>query len=132
MPAFTGIDHLAITVSDLGTSVPFYEKLWGMPAVGELGGEGLHRRVFRLPGGTTIGLTQHDAAPGRQVTAFSPFAAGMDHVGFGVDSVAELQGWVAHLDDAGIAHGGIVEADYGWAVSLKDPDCTALELFVRG
>ena len=128
MPAFTGIDHLALTVTDLAVSVPFYERLWAMPAVGELEGTNLQRRVFRLPSGTTVGLTQHSGVP---TAKFSPFTPGMDHVGFGVDSMNELAAWVTHLDAEGIPHSGIVEADYGFALSIKDPDGTALEFFVR-
>lgn len=128
MPAFSGIDHLAITVSDLDSSESFYERLWGMPAAGGLTGESLRRRLFRLPDGKTFGLTEHDRGTD---STFSPFVPGMDHVGFGVESVAELQRWVEHLDAAGIEHSGIVEADYGFALSVKDPDNTALEFFVR-
>jgi glyoxylase I family protein len=100
MPAFSGIGHLAITVSDLNVSLPFYELLWGMPHVGELDSENLRRRVFTLPSGTTVGLTQHDTAAS---APFSPFTPGLDHVGFGVESVDELKQWVEHLDGAGIA-----------------------------
>jgi catechol 2,3-dioxygenase-like lactoylglutathione lyase family enzyme len=127
MPSFTGIDHLALTVTDLDVSVPFYEKLWGMPVAGSLEGNDLTRRIFRLPSGTTVGLTQHDTSAS---TAFSPFTPGMDHVGFGVESVEELGRWVAHLDELGIDNSGLVEADYGVAVSFTDPDGTALEFFV--
>ncbi len=29
VPAFSGIDHVALTVTDLAVSVPFYEKVLG-------------------------------------------------------------------------------------------------------
>ncbi len=38
--------------------------------------------------------------------------------------------WRDHLDAVGIAHSGIVEADYGLALSVKDPDGNALEFFM--
>jgi len=38
---------------------------------------------------------------------------------------------VTHLDAEGIPHSGIALADYGFALSIKDPDGTALEFFVR-
>ena len=128
MPEFTGIDHLAITVSDLEVSLPFYERLWGMTHADELGGDTFHRAIFRLPGGTTVGLTQHDAPINEP---FSPLRPGMDHVGFGVATRDELQRWVIHLDAAGIEHSGLVDVSYGSALSVKDPDGTALEFFVR-
>ncbi len=127
MPKFTGIDHIAITVTNLDRSVEFYEKLFGMPPVGHLDGPGLHRKVFRLPDGTTIGLTKHETAAPH---GFSPFVPGMDHLGLGVESVAELDNWLKHLTDLGIENSGIVSADYGTAISFTDPDGTAFDLFV--
>lgn len=127
MPNFSGIDHIAITVSDLDVSVPFYERMFGMPSVGALDGVALTRRVFRMPSGTTIGLTQHErAADG----PFSPFHPGLDHIGFGCADGETLEQWRDHLDAVGIANSGLVQADYGTALSFTDPDGTALEFFV--
>ncbi len=131
MPHLLGIDHIALTVRDLGASEPFYERMFGFPAVADLGGESLRRRIFALPSGTTIGLTQHDGAPGEGAAdAFSPFRPGLDHLGFGVANREELQGWADHLTAAGIEHSGLVEVPYGIALSLKDPDGIALEFFL--
>lgn len=127
MPTVSGVHHVAITVRDLDASVAFYERLLGSPPAASLEGEGLRRRLFALPGGTNLGLTQHD----RGVEGdFSPFHPGLDHLGLGVASRDELAAWVRHLDDVGIAHDGIVDVDYGSALSVKDPDGIALELFV--
>ncbi len=60
---------------------------------------------------------------------FSEFRAGLDHVGFGCASRAELESWVDRLDELGIAHGGIVDAHYGSGLSFRDPDGIALEFF---
>lgn len=49
MPTFSGIHHMALTVSDLEVSVPFYETLTG---------ESLVRRISRPAPVLTIGLTQ--------------------------------------------------------------------------
>ena len=127
MPHVTGIHHLAITVSNLDASTAFYERVLGFPPQSELEGEGLHRRLFTLPGGTNLGLTEH--SPSTSET-FSPFRPGMDHLGLAVDTREELDAWAEHLTDAGIEHSGLVDAPYGTALSFKDPDGTALELFV--
>ncbi len=37
--------------------------------------------------------------------------------------------WGARLDELGIAHGGIVDADDGSGLSFRDPDGIALEFF---
>jgi catechol 2,3-dioxygenase-like lactoylglutathione lyase family enzyme len=127
MPSFSGIDHIAVTVSDLDISTAFYEKLFGFEPIGSLDGEGLSRRLFRTPGGTNIGLTRHDrGAEG----AFDPFTPGLDHLGFAVTDLDELGRWAEHLDAAGIENSGLVAASYGTALSLKDPDGIALEFFV--
>jgi hypothetical protein len=40
-----------------------------------------------------------------------------------------LEQWKSHIEDLGIAHGGIVEADYGLGLAFRDPDNIALEFF---
>lgn len=127
MPTFSGIHHVALTVSDLTVSVPFYEKLWGAPPAATLAGESFNRRVFRPAPGLTIGLTQHD----EQLTGpFDPTRAGLDHVGFGCADRSAIVEWAAHLEEVGIAHSDIVDSDYGVALSFKDPDNIALEFYV--
>jgi glyoxylase I family protein len=127
MPQFTGIDHLALTVSDLEASSAFYELVFGFPPSGELGGEKLRRRLFTLPGGTNLGLTEHDPAT---TETFTPFRPGMDHLGLRVESLDELRAWAAHLASSGVENSGLVDADYGTALSFADPDGVALEFFV--
>ena len=127
MPHFTGIHHLAITVSDLDVSTAFYQLVFGFPPSSALEGADLHRRLFTLPSGVNLGLTEHNP-PTTEV--FTPFRPGMDHVGFAVDTREELLNWADHLTTVCIAHSGLVDAPYGVALSFKDPDGIALEFFV--
>ncbi|TFD84031.1 VOC family protein [Cryobacterium lactosi] len=127
MPRFTGIHHLALTVSNLDTSAAFYQLVFGFPPTDELDGEKLHRRLFALPGGVNIGLTEHTPTTTER---FTPFRPGMDHLGFAVENIEELQRWAEYLTGAAIDHCGLIEADYGTALSFKDPDGVALEFFV--
>ena len=60
MPTVSGVHHIAITVSDLAASVDFYARLLGAPPAASLEDDRLRRRLFALPGGTNLGLTQHD------------------------------------------------------------------------
>jgi len=60
MPAFPAITHVALTVTSLERSVPWYRALFGSdPILDE--DTGAFRRVAWLTGGTIVGLTQfHD------------------------------------------------------------------------
>ncbi|WP_329059229.1 VOC family protein [Amycolatopsis sp. NBC_01480] len=126
---FPGLQHVAITVSDLPRSIEWYTKLFGAGPVldeDEEGGE-FHHTVFELGGGMLFGLHTHlgketrDRADERRT--------GLDHVGFAVGSQAELAEWAGRLDELGIRHGGVKKAHYGSGVSFRDPDNIPLEFF---
>ena len=127
--AFPGLQHVAITVTDLERSTRWYSALFDAePALDEdeEGGR-FHHTVFALDGGQLFGLHTHQ---GRESgDAFDEERTGLDHVGFAVGSVDELEEWVTRLDRLGIAHGGIKRAAYGSGISFRDPDNIALELF---
>lgn len=127
MPALAGIHHVALTVTDLAVSLPFYERLLGMPPATTMTDGPFHRRVFALPGGQGLGLTQHEHG---KDGPFDPTVPGLDHVGLACSSRDELQVWAQHLDSIGVAHTGVQDAEYGSALSFRDPDGNALELFV--
>jgi catechol 2,3-dioxygenase-like lactoylglutathione lyase family enzyme len=128
MLVFPAITHVAVTVSDLGRSTPWYSRLLGSEPVldEDETASGFHHTVFALEGGQLFGLHAH---PGGQGGAFNERSPGLDHVSFACRDRAELQGWADRLDELGIAHGGIVDAHYGSGVSFRDPDNIALEFF---
>ena len=120
------ITHVALTVSDLTVSVPWYRAVVGAdPVLDE--DTGPFRHVVFAVGGTLLGL--HSFPEGVDLTEFSPRRVGLDHVAFGCADHAELASWARRLDDLGIAHGDIVEAGYGSGLAFRDPDGTALDLF---
>jgi catechol 2,3-dioxygenase-like lactoylglutathione lyase family enzyme len=125
--AFPGIAHVAVTVSDLGRSVPWYERLFDAKAVLDEDTGGFHHVVWMLDAGTLFGIHQFPALDSNE--AFSELRPGLDHVGFGVPGRTELEQWERKLDDLGIAHSGIVDAPYGSGLSFRDPDNIALEFF---
>lgn len=126
MPEFPAIQHVAVTVSDLDRSVPWYQTLIGAdPVLDE--DTGPFRHVVWLVGGTLLGLHQfHAEHPG---TDFDEHRLGLDHVAFGCADRSELEQWQAHLESIGVAHGGIVDAPYGSGLSFRDPDNLPLEFF---
>ena len=128
--AFPGLQHVAITVSDLDASTQWYTRLFGADPVldeDEEGGE-FHHVVYALDGGLLFGLHTHmgreskDRADERRT--------GLDHISFGLSGTSELEKWRDRLDELGIQHGGIKKAHYGSGVSFRDPDNIALEFFI--
>jgi glyoxylase I family protein len=127
MSTFPGITHVAVTVSDLSRSVPWYRELLGSDPVLDENTGPFHHTVF-LVGGTLFGL--HGFPEGVSAgDAFDERRLGLDHVSFGVADRAELEAWQRKLDDLGIKHGDIVDAHYGSGLSFRDPDGIALEIF---
>lgn len=126
--AFPALNHVALTVRDLGVSRPWYQTLVGAePLIDEHTDAGLQHLVWAFDNGTLFSIHQHD----REIEdgRFTEFRVGLDHVGFGCANRAELQEWVDRLDSLGIEHGGIVDAQYGSGLSFRDPDGNALEFF---
>jgi glyoxylase I family protein len=125
MDPFPPITHVAVTVSDLERSVPWYRALFAAePVLDE--DTGPFRHVVFAVGGTLFGLHQF---PHPRPGTFDERRAGLDHVAFGVGTRAHLEKWAAHLDELGVVHGDIKDAGYGLGLSFRDPDGIALELF---
>lgn len=125
---FPALNHVAVTVRDVEVSGPWYRRLLGAdPMLDEYTESGFRHLVWVLEGGTVFGIHQHDRpAPDEK---FDELRVGLDHVGFGCASRAELEDWVSRLGELGIEHGGIVDQPYGSGLSFRDPDGIALEFF---
>ena len=125
MPEFPSIGHVAMTVSDLARSVPWYERLFdAKPVLDEDTGR-FHHVVWAV-GSTVVGLHEF---PAGESQAFDERRIGLDHVAFSCADRAELERWQAWLEELAIPHGGIVDAGYGSGLSFRDPDNIALEFF---
>jgi catechol-2,3-dioxygenase len=127
MEAFPAVAHVAVTVTDLSVSVPWYTRLFGADAVLDEDTGPFRHVVFPIGGGQLIGL--HAFPDGSANGGFDPRRAGLDHVSFACANRAELARWQDRLDELGIKHGGVVDAHYGSGLSFKDPDDVALEFF---
>jgi catechol-2,3-dioxygenase len=126
MPEFPAVAHVAVTVSDLNQSRPWYQQLFGsVPVLDEDTGPFHH--VVWLLGGTLFGIHQHTDPTSS--AAFDELRPGLDHVAFGCADRGELEQWEKRLSELGIANGGVVDAAYGSGLSFRDPDNIALEFF---
>jgi glyoxylase I family protein len=123
MPAIT---HVAVTVTDLAASEAWYTKVLGVgPVLNEDAGP--FRHVVYIVGNTVFGL--HGFPDLVSTEPFNERRPGLDHIAFGVASRDELAEWAARLDELGVVRSDIVDASYGSALSFRDPDNIALELF---
>jgi glyoxylase I family protein len=126
MQNFPRITHVALTVTDLARSVPWYQSLIGAdPVLDE--DTGPFRHVVFVVGDTLLGL--HEFPEGASGAPFDERRVGLDHVAFACANRDELVEWQARLDDLGLPHGSIVDAHYGSGLAFRDPDNIALEFF---
>lgn len=126
MAEFPTITHVALTVSDLDRSVPWYEKLFGSKPVLDEDTGPFHHVVW-LVGGTLVGL--HQFPDPANAGPFDERRVGLDHLAFACANRKELEDWETRLGELGIANGGVVDASYGSGLSFRDPDNIALEFF---
>lgn len=127
MPEFPAITHVALTVSDLQRSVPWYRQLFDKdPVLDEDTGPFRHV-VWMIGSGTLVGLHEH--ANLESTEAANELRPGLDHLSFACADRSDLEAWKQRLDDLGIENGGIVDASYGSGVSFRDPDNIPLEFF---
>ena len=120
------ITHVAVTVSSLAVSVPWYTEVLGAePVLDE--DTGPFRHVVYLVGTTLFGL--HGFPELVTSEPFDEHRPGLDHIAFGVADRSELEKWASRLDELGVPHGEIKDAHYGSGLSFRDPDNIALELF---
>jgi len=121
-PRFTGIDHLALTVTDLGASQRFYTEVLDFVIVMDVG----YGRILMHPQtGFVLTLLTHEGGHGG---SFSELSTGMDHVGFTAASRDELERWERHFEQHGVAFTPIRDELFGSHLNFRDPDDIALEL----
>lgn len=134
----SGFAHVRLTVTDIARSKAFYDRVFGWPIVADESAnvddsgvrESAERMyggvVYQTPSGTNLGL-RPVADSG---DTFDSTRTGLDHVGFVVDSRAELDSAREALEELGAPHGDVRDlTDLGIAIlSFSDPDGIHLEL----
>lgn len=130
MPDVTGIDHIYITCSDLARSEVFYDTLL------------VDTLNFRKGGRFTLGPDTHISyynrhfgfvlRPARVLSAHEPYAPGLHHFCFRVNSQADVEETAVLLQKAGVAVTPPRQyPDYApdyWATFFEDPDGVRLEV----
>ena len=127
MVEFPRISHVALTVTDLSVSVPWYQQLFGSkPTLEEDTGPFRHV-VWFLGGQTLVGLHQFPDLVSTE--PFNERRPGLDHLAFACANRDEVLQWETRLNELGVPNGGVVDAPYGCGLSFRDPDNIALEFF---
>jgi glyoxylase I family protein len=122
--AFAGIDHLALSVTDLDVSERFYTGVLGLDRLVDFGEV---RILIDRPSSFTVSLSRHaDRRPG----PFSELAVGLDHVGLTAASREDLVEWADRFRAAGVPFTPIRDMPFGSHLNFRDPDGIALEFFV--
>jgi len=136
-PVPAQLHHVALTVTDLDASIPWYEAVFGIRYVMDVPHDGGVGKLLTNEG-RTLGLVlhRHDTNDG---ALFTETRAGLDHVGFMVPSRDDLLGWQEHLEAQGVVRADtadkpltqspVTDAPYGSVLVFRDPDNIQLELF---
>jgi glyoxylase I family protein len=136
-PAKPRLHHLAITVTDLDTSIQWYESVFDVHPILDVphpGGVG--RILAGTDGELMFALHRHDANDGR---LFTETTTGLDHGGLAVPSRRDLELWQEHLEAKGVVRvdtadkpltqSPIADEPYASVLVFRDPDNIQLELF---
>ena len=133
----TRLGHVAITVTDLDTSIPWYEEVFDIKLRMDVPHEGGVGKLLATDAMDLIlVLHRHEANDGN---LFAETATGLDHVGFNVPARDDLVAWQDHLEANGVVRSDdadkpltqspIADEPYGSVLVFRDPDNIQLELF---
>jgi catechol 2,3-dioxygenase-like lactoylglutathione lyase family enzyme len=131
------LHHVALTVTDLDASIPWYEAVFGIRYVMDVPHEGgVGKLLTNETRSLGLVLHSHDTNDG---ALFSETNAGLDHVGFLVPTRDDLVAWQDHLEAQGVVRADtagkpltqspITDAPYGSVLVFRDPDNIQLEVF---
>lgn len=127
MPGFSEVSHISLSARDMAASARWYAEVLNLEVLDHIKGEGWRGTLLiHQPSKSVIEFQQHDANQGE---TFDPRRTGLDHLGFKVDSRAELDEWVSHFERLGVKHSSIADNEYGSVLCFRDPDDIQLEMF---
>lgn len=131
----TGLSHVQLLVSDVGSSAEWYTLALGLePYAGsiEIGYVALRHRGSKV----VIVLSTRPAPGGDPIAeddqVIAPISETMDHLAFAVSDETALRAWADHLSASGLDHPGIVLENGNPSLQLRDPDGIAIELVTSG
>ena len=129
VPALNAIHHVAITVTDIDASLEWYERVLGLKRLETAPHEGGYGVIVCTPDQRVWLVLHHHDANERE--RFVESRTGLDHIGFDVGSMAELEAWRDRFTEMAVTQSPITPIpEFGVAVLVfRDPDNIQLELF---
>jgi uncharacterized protein (TIGR03086 family) len=136
VPAFAGINHLALVTDDMDKTTRFYRDVLGCRLVATsaatIDGEKLRHYFFSLGAGNTVAFFEF---PSVQLAPERPMAQAVDgvqfdHVSFDMASYEDLLTLRKRLEAYGVPVTRIVDHDFVHSIYFKDPNHIALEASV--
>jgi len=123
------LHHVAITVTDIDTSVAWYKDVFGFEELmrdEHFQGSGGYAVVVGKPDFSMAVVLNHH--PTNKGELFDPTRTGLDHVGFTVADRDALVEWESKLSNKGVKHSAITDHDWGSSLNFRDPDDMQLQL----
>lgn len=124
-PAFKGIHHVKLAVSELDRALRFFESALGASRVYDADHRhadgSLYAYVVAVPGLGAYLELQLDPERARLQARF-------DSLAITVDDRAALEAWDAILTLNGIPHSPVLTAFRGWTLVMEDPDGNRIRL----
>lgn len=116
-PLLDGLHHVKLPVSDIEKSYAWYHEHLGYEA-----------KMKFVESGVLMGIAMgHPNGGPNMALRVDPdraaMGSGFDYFAIGVPGKDAIDALVAHLDEVGIPHDGIVRTPVGWVLSgVHDPD----------
>jgi catechol 2,3-dioxygenase-like lactoylglutathione lyase family enzyme len=132
MPELGAIHHVSLTVSDLDTSVRWYQDVLGLAELMKEehpDGSGYGIVLGKPDFSMCIGIHTHNDADGAR---FAETRTGLDHLSFLAKDRDELAAWEKHLADKGVDYSPLNDQGAYAVVVFRDPDNIQLEFIVLG
>ena len=129
MPEIMGFSHIDLTVTDCARTAAWWADVLGFTLVNQVRRDTYECQSLIHPASIAVTVMTHDGTV--EAGPFDERRVGLDHLAFRVVDRDELQRWVAHLDERGVPHTGIIDTGYGPTVVFRDPDNMQLEFYVH-
>lgn len=131
LPAWSGVNHLALVTRDMDATVRFYDGVLGAPLVATIATPEMRHYFFRFGDQCTIAFFQYacDQEPRFDKVAgvFDPRAVQFDHLALNLPGEEDLLDLQRRLRAAGHAVTEIIDHGAVHSVYFTDPNGIALE-----